>query len=301
MKPVCIIIAGPTAVGKTQLAVDVAHHFNTSIISADSRQCYQELSIGVAKPDALQLAAVPHYFIGSHSIHQTVNAADFESYALKTIDHLFEKNKIVIMAGGTGLYLRAFEKGLDLIPAVEEKIRIEVIQGYEDNGKEWLQQCLINEDSLYAQQGEMQNPQRMMRALEVVRSTGKSIVSFQQNQTKERPFDMVKIGLELPREILYERINQRVDAMMAAGLEEEARSVYSFRSLNALQTVGYSELFEYFDGKISRAQSIELIKQHTRNYAKRQMTWFKKDTQMKWFSPDVGDVIAYIRSQTNLA
>jgi tRNA dimethylallyltransferase len=278
----CIIIVGPTAVGKTALAIRIAQHFSTQIISADSRQCFKELNIGVAKPSAEELKAVTHYFINSHSIHENVNAGVFEKYALQKIDELFATKNIVVMAGGTGLYVKAFCEGMDEVPEVDPAIREKIIDDYEINGLSWLQQQVEQNDPEYFAKGEIQNPQRLMRALEVKLSSGQSILSFQNKQKKERDFNIIKIGLELPKEQLYQNINARVDNMMRDGQEAEARSLQSYQQLNALQTVGYKELFEYFDGAISLNEAIEKIKLNTRHYAKRQLTWFKKDPEIKW-------------------
>ena len=294
MKKTCIIIAGPTAVGKTEVALNLARSFNTRIISADSRQCFTELSIGVAKPAASELEEVFHYFINTHSIHENISAATFEKYALASADEIFLDNDLTIMVGGTGLYINAFCHGLDPIPNIEKNIREEIMAAYEIQGIQWLQEKIMKEDPDFHASGEIHNPQRMMRALEVIRSTGKSIQAFRNTQKKERPFDIIKIGLELPRNDLYQRINKRVDIMIQSGLENEARSLLPFRNLNALQTVGYRELFSYFDAEMTRPQAINLIKQHTRNYAKRQMTWFKKDNEIVWLPPDSSLVFRYI-------
>jgi tRNA dimethylallyltransferase len=287
-------------VGKTALAVKLAQHFATDIISADSRQCYRELNIGVAKPSAEELAAVKHYFINSHSIHDTVNAVVFEELALAWANEIFQKNSIAVMVGGTGLYINAFCKGLDAMPAVPAAVRKELVDAFDKYGISWLQDQVVKEDPLFAEKGEMQNPQRIMRALEIKRSTGQSILSFQKANFKKRPFDIVQLGLELPREQLYQQINQRTDAMMNAGLLEEAKDLFPLRHLNALQTVGYSELFDHLEGKTSLDTAVELIKQHTRNYAKRQLTWFKKDAGLMWFSPhETDEVIGYCSVMRN--
>jgi tRNA dimethylallyltransferase len=297
MDKTCIIIAGPTAVGKTAIALQLAQLFSTTIISSDSRQCYRELNIGVAKPEPSELQAVHHDFINSHSIHESVNAADFEKYALKSVDTIFQKSDITIMVGGTGLYIKAFCEGLDKIPEVPVEIREQIIQDYQNNGIEWLTEMLQQKDALYAAQGNMQNPQRMMRALEIILFTGNSILSYQTHQKEKRDFKIIKIGLELPRPLLYERINNRVDKMIADGLIAEASTLQPYQHLNALQTVGYSELFDYFDGKTSKEKAIELIKQNTRHYAKRQMTWFKKDEEMTWLEPDENVVKEWVLSR----
>lgn len=292
----CIIIAGPTAVGKTAYAIELAKHFNTQIISADSRQCFKELNIGVAKPSTEELQMVPHHFINSHSVNEEVNAAVFESYALEKLKNIFFKNDVAIMVGGTGLYIKAFCEGIDEIPAIDVDIRNKITTAYQTNGLAWLQQQVKENDPLYFSQGEIQNPQRLMRALEVKLSTSKSIVVYQTKEKKQRDFNIVKIALELPREQLYERINKRVDIMLKDGLVEEANELLPIRNLNALQTVGYRELFDYFDGTINLERATELIKQNTRHYAKRQLTWFKKDIEWKWISPQypLAALLAYI-------
>jgi tRNA dimethylallyltransferase len=294
----CIIIVGPTAVGKTALAIRVAQHFSTSIISADSRQCYKELTIGVAKPSAEDLKAVPHYFINSHSIHEQVNAGVFEKYALQKIDELFAKQEVVVMAGGTGLYVKAFCEGMDQVPEVAASIREQIMHEYEVNGLAWLQQQVAINDPHYFIKGEIQNPQRLMRALEVKLSSGQSILSFQNKQKKQRDFNIIKIGLELSKEQLYQNINTRVDQMMKEGLEQEAKALQPYQHLNALQTVGYKELFEYFDAKINRDEAIEKIKLNTRHYAKRQLTWFKKDAEIKWCAASEAPLFALLSGIT---
>ena len=281
-----IIIAGPTAVGKTNLAIRLAQYFNTQIISADSRQCFTELNIGTAKPTSAELLAVPHYFINSHSIHQEINAADFEQYALQSADAIFAQQNIAVMVGGTGLYIKAFCEGLDKMPAIPADIRNGIVKQYEEEGISFLQNELQKHDPQYWQQAEQQNPQRLMRALEVFRATDNSILFYRNRTAAQRPFNIIKIGLELPRDILYERINLRVDDMMKEGLLEEVESLLPYQHLNALQTVGYKELFNFSNGKTSLSNAIDLIKQNTRHYAKRQMTWFKKDKSITWFAPE---------------
>lgn len=270
--------------GKTACAIEVARHFGTVILSADSRQCFKELNIGVARPSAKELQQVPHYFIASHSIHDNINAAWYETYALGLLQQLFTAHDVVVVTGGTGLYIKALTEGLDDIPQVDENIRQHVIQHYEVQGLPWLQQQLQQHDGLFSARGEMQNPQRMMRALEVVLATGQSVLSFRNREKTPRPFHIIQVGLELPREILYERINARADLMIEAGLEAEARSLLPYRHLNALQTVGYQELFDYFDGTLSLQAATDRIKQNTRRYAKRQMTWFKRQSAMHWIN-----------------
>lgn len=292
-----IIIAGPTAVGKTSVAIEVARHFDTEIISADSRQCYKELKIGVARPSEKELAAVPHHFIASHSIHQKITAADFESYALQKAGEILLKRKVVVMVGGTGLYIKAFCEGLDLIPEVPEAIHHEVMRQYNENGLSWLQKEVQEQDPLFYGSGEIQNPQRLMRALEVFRSTGQSITIFRKGKKAERDFTIIKTALQLPKEELHRNIHSRVDQMMEHGLLDEVRSLVPYRHLNALQTVGYKELFEHLDGTTTLAEAVELVKKNTRHYAKRQVTWFRKDKDFKWFEPDAGSIIQWLQSE----
>jgi tRNA dimethylallyltransferase len=277
------IIVGPTAVGKTAFAIELAKHLNTEIISADARQCYQEMNIGVARPTNQELAQVSHHFIASHSIQDTINASVFEQYALDKVQGLFTTKDTVVMVGGTGLYIKAFCEGLDMIPAIDPSIREGIIRQFEKLGLRWLQKEVAVKDPLYWEKGEQQNPQRLMRALEVILGTGNSIVSYQHKNKITRPFNTVKIGIEMPRNLLYDRINQRVINMVEEGLEQEVKSLISFVSLNALQTVGYSEWLPYFNNEISKERVVELIQQNTRHYAKRQMTWFKKDPDTKWY------------------
>ena len=282
-QPTVIIIVGPTAVGKTAFAIALANHFNTSIISADSRQCYKELCIGVAKPTAMELAAAQHYFIGSHSIHEEVNACVFEKYALDAAAQIFKTNSTAVMVGGTGLYIKSFCEGIDAMPAISPDVRDRITHDYETNGLGWLQQQVAAKDPKYWDSThEKNNPQRLMRALEIVLSTGVSITSFQTDQKVTRPFNIVKVGLSMPREILYGRINYRVDAMMQEGLLQEVTGLLPHANSNALQTVGYKEIFAHLRGEISLEQAAMQIKQNTRQYAKRQMTWFTKDAAINW-------------------
>ncbi len=291
MKKTCIIIVGPTAVGKTVLAIQLAQHFSTEIISCDSRQCFKELNIGVAKPSAEELALVKHYFINSHSIHEEVNAAVFEQYALEKINAIFKTHDTAVMVGGTGLYVKAFCEGIDEIPAVAPAVRQAIITNYNNGGIEWLKEQVQQHDKKYFAAGEIQNPQRMMRALEVKLSTGRSILDFQIKKKKPRDFNIIKTGVELPRPQLIERISKRVDIMIEDGLVEEAGTLLPYQHLNALQTVGYRELFSYLKNELTLQAAIEAIKINTRQYAKRQMTWFKKDREIKWCSPVLQEVL----------
>lgn len=279
-----LVICGPTAVGKTSAAVSLAKHFNTEIISADSRQCYKELKIGVARPSVTELNEIPHHFIASNPIIENINAAYFEQYALQKVDELFQKHDVIIMVGGTGLYIKAFAEGLDAIPEVDGSIRKKIIADYEEKGLQWLQEEVKVKDPSFYAVGEIQNPQRLMRALEVMQSTGKSILEFRSNKKAKRDFNIIKIGLELPKEELHNNINSRADKMIGEGLVEEVNSLIGYRDVNALQTVGYSEIFEHLDGKISLDKAIEEIKKNTRQYAKRQMTWFRKDKDVVWIN-----------------
>ncbi|HNF47449.1 MAG TPA: tRNA (adenosine(37)-N6)-dimethylallyltransferase MiaA [Chitinophagaceae bacterium] len=291
-----IIICGPTAVGKTAVAIQIAKHLGTEIISADSRQCFKELNIGVARPTEKELQTVPHHFMASHSVNEEVTAVGFEQYALEKIEFLFKKNNVVVMVGGTGLYIKAFEDGLDLIPEINVNIRREIVTNYENLGINWLQQELREKDPVFFKEGEIQNPQRMMRALEVINATGQSILSFRKGKMANRDFKIIKIGLELPKEILHLRIQERVDKMMEQGLLDEVKNMIPYRKRNALQTVGYAELFDYLEGKTELKLAVELIKTHTRQYAKRQMTWFKKDKNIQWFGPDeLNAMLTYVK------
>jgi tRNA dimethylallyltransferase len=277
---------GPTASGKTAAAVRLARILKTKIISADSRQCYRELDIGVAKPSAEELTAVHHYFINSHSITQEVNAAAFEELALQWTADIFRESPAVVMVGGTGLYIRAFTDGLDVIPPVDKAIRDHIRGHYEEQGLPWLQEEVQKYDPGFYAEGEIQNPQRLMRALEVRMATGQSILSFRTAQPRPRPFRIRIIGLQLPQQQLYQRIDARVDSMMAAGLLEEAKRLLPYRAHNALQTVGYKELFQYLDGKYSLEAAVTAIKTNTRHYAKRQLTWFHRDLSVRWADAD---------------
>ncbi len=281
-----IIILGPTAVGKTVAAIQVAQQLQTEIISADSRQCFKELNIGVAKPSAEELQSVHHYFINSHSIVEDVNAALFEQLALQYADKIFQHKDKLVMVGGTGLYIKAFCEGLDEIPSVKKNIRKEIQQKYIQHGLQWLQEEIKKNDPDFYNNGEILNPQRLIRALEVKLSTGKSIFSFHSTQKKERPFDIIKIGLQLPKDELHRNINARVEQMMERKLLHEVEQLAEFKNINALKTVGYTELFDYLDNKYSLDEAVELIKKNTRHYAKRQMTWFKKDETINWIRPD---------------
>jgi len=288
-----IVIVGPTAVGKTDVAISVAVHFGAQIVSADSRQIFRELTIGTAKPTTLQLSLVQHHLIGSHSIHEVYDAARFGVEALSIINGLFEKNNVVVLCGGSGLYIKAVCEGFDDIPEVPSEIRESLIQDFEKFGIEKLQEQMRNLDPVHYASIDQQNPHRLIRALEVVMATGQSIASFQSKKRLEHPFAIRKIGLELPREVLNRRIDERVDKMIEEGLFREAEELYPSREYQALQTVGYQEVFDFMEGRYDRAEAIRLIKRNTRRYAKRQLTWFKRDGEIFWLNPaNIEEIIA---------
>ena len=278
-KKTVIVIAGPTAAGKTELAIRLARHLQTEIISADSRQCYRELNIGVARPLPSELSAIPHHFIATHSIYEKVTAATFEAFALAKTLELFASHSTVVMVGGTGLYIDAFCHGLDVIPPIPEATRAALTDKYNQEGLEWLQKEVALKDPKYYSEGEIHNPHRLLRALEVMNTTGRSIQEFKQRRAQERPFNILKFALEIPKERLHQRINQRVDAMMDSGLLSEVESLLPARHLPALQTVGYKELFSFLDNETDLPAAVAAIKLHTRQYAKRQRTWFRRDAR----------------------
>jgi tRNA dimethylallyltransferase len=280
-----IVIGGATASGKTRLAIAVAQHFKTEIISADSRQFYREMSIGTAKPTASELAEAPHHFVGNLSIHDYYSVGDFERETMVVLDKIFEKNDVAVMVGGTGLFIRAVCEGLDEFPEGPLSIRRHFEEIYEKEGIQPLQKLLQVVDPEYFVIVDQQNPMRLTRALTVWKASGKPFSSFRTQSKKVRNFEPIYIATDMERPILYDRINKRVDMMIAEGLEAEAREMFPFRHLNALQTVGYQEFFDYFDGTISRDEAIDKIKQHTRNYAKRQTTWFRKEAHWARFEP----------------
>lgn len=294
-----IVIVGPTAVGKTALSIEVAKEFQTEIISADSRQIYRELTIGTAKPTEAELKEVPHYFINSHSISEDYDAARFGDEALVKIYSLFEDHDHVVVCGGSGLYIKALLEGFDDIPEVSDAVRDQLIEEFETKGLLWLQNKMRELDPEHFKTIDQKNPMRLMRALEVKIATGKSIASFQKKAVKTLPFRVVKIGLELERARLYERIETRMDEMITHGLFEEAQELYPFKEKNALQTVGYQEIFAFMDGQYDRPEAIRLLKRNSRRYAKRQLTWFKRDEAIKWFNPlNLQPILAYIKSRS---
>ncbi len=289
-----IVIAGPTAVGKTAIAIKLATQLQTVIISADSRQFYREMTIGTAKPDMEELAAVKHYFVNSHSITENFTVGDFEKESLELLNELFKTHDQVVMAGGSGLFIQAITRGFDDLPVADTAIRQRLNTEFAENGIQFLQEKLRQADPVYYRQVDLNNPQRLIRALEVFEATGKPFSFYHKAEPQKRPFNIIKIGLDLPREVLYERINSRVDDMTRQGLVEEVRSLLPYRHLNTLNTVGYSELFDYFDGKTDQDRAISLIKQNTRRFAKRQLTWFRKDKEIIWYTADQADLVGHI-------
>ena len=279
-----IIVVGPTAIGKTSLSIRLAQHYNCPILSFDSRQFYKEMSIGTAKPTSEELSAAKHYFVGNRTTETRYTAGMFEKDALDQINSIFEEQDNCIAVGGSGLYINALAFGIDNIPA-SESIRADLEKRWKNEGLEVLQEEVKAIDPEYFQSADMQNPRRVMRALEAYKITGKKLSDLRKKAPKKRPFGMKWVGLNLPRPLLFERINKRVDIMLDNGLEAEAKSLYPFKDRKALKTVGYRELFDYFDGVHSKERAIELIKRNTRIYAKRQITWFEKNQAVQWYQP----------------
>ncbi|SDD10616.1 tRNA dimethylallyltransferase [Algoriphagus faecimaris] len=293
-----ILVVGPTAVGKTDLCINLAKKFDTEILSSDSRQFYREMEIGTAKPTQKELKLVPHHFVNSLSIHEDYDVKMFEKDAITLLEQLFKEKKSVIMTGGSGLFADAVTKGLDDMPEVHKEVRQRVIFDYQEKGLSYLQREVEKLDPEYYEVVDQKNPQRLMRALEVCLGTGKPFSSFRKRKETIRPFQILKIGLDRDREEIYDRIDRRMDQMLESGLIEEAEQLFPFRHLNALQTVGYQELFGYLEGKYDKEEAIRLLKRNSRRYAKRQLTWFRKDSEIRWFHPDSVDAIyAYIESQ----
>lgn len=295
-----IVITGPTAVGKTQLCLDIARHFDIPIINADSRQIYKELSIGTAKPSAEELQQVKHYFVGTLSLLDYYSASLFESQVISLLDTLFLQSDYALMAGGSMMYIDAVCDGIDDIPTIDDETRATMKRRLAEEGLQKLCEELQRLDPEYYEIVDRQNPKRVVHALEICTMTGCTYTSFRKRNKKERSFRIVKIGLNREREELYHRINARVDAMMQQGLLKEAESVYSLRDLNALNTVGYKELFEYFNGRWSLDEAVERIKGNTRRYARKQLTWYKKDPLIRWFHPDQKkEIIDYIIAESS--
>ena len=295
-----IVITGPTAVGKTQLCLDIARHFDIPIINADSRQIYKELSIGTAKPSAEELQQVKHYFVGTLSLQDYYSASLFETQVMELLGTLFQQSDYALMAGGSMMYIDAVCDGIDDIPTIDDETRATMKRRLAEEGLPRLCEELQRLDPEYYAIVDRQNPKRVVHALEICTMTGRTYTSFRKRDKKERPFRIVKIGLNREREELYQRINARVDKMMQQGLLKEAESVYPLRHLNALNTVGYKELFEYFNGRWSLEEAVERIKGNTRRYARKQLTWYKKDPQIRWFHPDQKkEIIDYIITQSS--
>ena len=290
-----IVITGPTAVGKTALCLDIAQHFGIPIINADSRQIYKELKIGTASPTNEQLSKVKHYFVGSLSLNDYYSASLFEQQALEILEREFSTSNYALMAGGSMMYIDAVCNGIDDIPTVDDNTREALKARLSSEGLEILVQELKELDPEYYEIVDKQNPRRVVHGLEICLMTGKTYTSFRKREKKQRPFSIVKIGLNREREELYNRINQRVDQMMAEGLLDEAKNLYPMRHMNALNTVGYKEMFAYLDGTWTLEEAVERIKGNTRRYARKQLTWYKKDEQIKWFHPDDKEkIISYI-------
>ena len=293
-----IVVVGPTAIGKTILSIEIAKQLNTEIISADSRQFFRELNIGTAKPLPQELSQIKHHFINSHSISQNYNVGMFETEAISFIDNFFKTNNTLLLTGGSGLYIDAVCKGIDDFPPADALLREELTNNLKKNGIADIQNLLKKLDFIHYEKADLSNPHRIIRALEVCLLTGKPYSSFRKNTAKKRNFNILKIGLTVERNQLYEKINQRVDAMMQQGLLQEVEHLIPYKNNQALQTVGYKELFDYLDNKIDLQTAINLIKQNTRRYAKRQLTWFRKDAEINWFSPAAAtDVMNHINAK----
>ncbi len=300
-KKYLFVVVGPTAVGKTAMGIELAQHFQTEIISADSRQVYRQMELGTAKPDQVEMAAARHHFVNVMNIDNEFNAGQFEDEALQLLDNLFLKNDTVLMVGGSGLYVKALCDGIDEMPKIDPMIREKLNKQKEAEGLGSLVRKLAELDPAYYQIVDQNNPQRIIRALEVIESSGLTYSYFRTQKKAKRSFEIIKVGLELPREILYKRIDNRMDLMIEKGLFEEAAELFPKRHLNALQTVGYSEIFRYLEGEYDKEEAIRLLKRNSRRYAKRQLTWFKKDESTQWFSPSqFSEIIAYLDNQSNI-
>lgn len=297
-KKYLIVIVGPTAIGKTSVGIDVAKHLKTEILSSDSRQFYKEMRIGTAVPSKEELSAVRHHFIQHLSIHQDYSVGDFERDAIRFIDEYFASNDTLVMVGGSGLYEKAVTQGLDEFPEVDKQIRVQLNRELEEKGLAYLQEELQQKDPEYFQEVDRENPHRVIRALEIIRGTGQTFSSFRSQNNKVRNFEMIKIGLHLDRQEIYDRINRRVDIMLEDGLLDEVKSLIKYRNLNALNTVGYSELFKALDKEWDLDFAVSEIKKNTRRFAKRQLTWYRKDETLTWFKPtEKEEIINFITSK----
>ncbi|PKV63034.1 tRNA (adenosine(37)-N6)-dimethylallyltransferase MiaA [Pontibacter ramchanderi] len=293
-----IVVVGPTAVGKTDLCVRLAQHFGTEIVSADSRQFYKEMSIGTAKPTPEEQQGIRHHFVDSHPITEVYNAGAYEQDVLALLERLFEQHQAVILTGGSGLYVRAVTDGMDVMPETDPAVRESLTSRYKQEGLQPLLEQLQQLDPAYYERVDKANPQRVIRALEVCLSSGQSYSDFRRSEAHERPFHIIKIGLSRDRQELYERIDRRMDLMLEQGLLEEARALYPYRDHNALQTVGYKEIFDYLDGHYDWEEAVRLLKRNSRRYAKRQLTWFHKHADYTWFHPQQWEeILTFIREQ----
>lgn len=293
-----LVVVGPTGSGKTDLSIRLALHYGAPILSTDSRQVYRGMPIGTAQPSADQLQAVEHHFIASHDLTDNLNCGEYEVQALARLEELFADHDWVVAVGGSGLYVRALCEGMDDLPQADEPLRRELERRLAEEGLGALAEELRELDPEYCRTADLNNPARVMRALEVCLQTHMPYSRQRTGERRPRPFEIVKIGIDLPRNVLYDRINRRVDRMLADGLEAEARALYPYRELNALKTVGYREFFDYFDGRIGYDEAVELIKRNSRRYAKRQLTWFRRDSEIRWFAPDDdAAIIAYVGSK----
>jgi len=296
-----ILVVGPTAVGKTNLCLKLAKKFQTEILSCDSRQFYREMNRGTAKPTVEELATAPHHFINNLSIIDAYDVRKYEKEALDLLEFLFQKHRVVIMTGGTGLFADVVVNGMDAIPEVAPEVRQEIIQEYQSKGLTWLQKAVEEVDPEFFAQVDRANPQRLMRALEIWRGTGLKYSSFRTKKNVKRPFEVIKIGLDRPREELYKRIDSRMEQMLAEGLFEEAEGLFEKRGLNALQTLGYTEIFDFLEGKYDKEELIRLLKRNSRRYAKRQLTWFKRDPSIRWFHPsEEREILDFLTDQIDL-
>lgn len=295
-----IVVAGPTAVGKTAVAVKLALHYQTEILSADARQVYKELEKGTAKPNRQELAAVKHHFVDSVSIHEPFNAGMYGEQARHVLERLFENHRHVVISGGSGLYIRAALEGFDSIPEVPAEVRASVTSEFQEKGLAWLQESVATGDPMYFESVDRQNPQRLMRALEVIRHTGVPFSDFHGRNKIILPYTVVKVALKMDRDMLYQRIDDRMEAMISDGLFEEAAGLFPLRHLPALQTVGYQEIFGWLEGLYDRDEAIRLLKRNSRRYAKRQLTWFGSEADYTWFAPeDIDQMIQHIDACTS--